>query len=312
MSSVLDYISCPRCRAEASFEYVCGTAEQFINCPRCGYTESVVAKWDEANNLAGYEHNVCEAAGALWYRRVDSPAYCLHALETERQVLDAERWLSDQLQAGTVESSTACLTRWNDQSKAVELVLGTFAEWSHLGTRPAAAEDLVKQQPRRDLRRFLMVVETYDATLRYVCGHTGTAPVLLLEEQKKAPEDSILGAELPCPECRKSRDWAAWDLGSITPAAATMLRRAEARWENLLADGSSNKVTAANCHPPDHFEAAAIFYATYPERKRKHPESIGFLLQVRGWSDQDIEDKKWLCDCAGCRATPMTKPCERP
>ena len=32
----------------------------------------------------------------------------------------------------------------------------------------------------------------------------------------------------------------------------------------------------------------------FPERGREHPQSMGFQLQLEGWSDEDIAAKKWL------------------
>jgi hypothetical protein len=47
-------------------------------------------------------------------------------LHSEEEFAKAERWLKEQLAARTVEESTARLTRWNNETRSADLVLGTF------------------------------------------------------------------------------------------------------------------------------------------------------------------------------------------
>jgi hypothetical protein len=43
-------------------------------------------------------------------------------------VADAEKWLSEQLAKGDVEPQSSYLTRWNNETKQIELVIGKFYE----------------------------------------------------------------------------------------------------------------------------------------------------------------------------------------
>jgi hypothetical protein len=45
---------------------------------------------------------------------------------TKAEFRRAERWLRKQLDTGTVEADTAYLTRWNSETKKIELIIGTF------------------------------------------------------------------------------------------------------------------------------------------------------------------------------------------
>jgi hypothetical protein len=60
----------------------------------------------------------------LFFRHTDERFFYAHLLNTSRQVVEAERWLREALRAGTVDAETACLTRWNDETRRIEVVLG--------------------------------------------------------------------------------------------------------------------------------------------------------------------------------------------
>jgi hypothetical protein len=51
MGSVMEYIECPRCKSEqcvVDFHYK--TGNEFVGCPDCGYSYSIVNEWaDDAN-----------------------------------------------------------------------------------------------------------------------------------------------------------------------------------------------------------------------------------------------------------------------
>ncbi len=70
--------------------------------------------------------------------RIDRPTgktrFVLAAEAVFRRALhDAEHWLRGQLENGSVQADTAYLTRWNDQTEQVEMVLGEFYVWPETG-----------------------------------------------------------------------------------------------------------------------------------------------------------------------------------
>jgi len=65
-----------------------------------------------------------KGAGVLWLRYAgERPIYC-HYLHTPTEVLAAEHWLREGLTTGVVESGTCFLTRWNNDTQRVEVVVG--------------------------------------------------------------------------------------------------------------------------------------------------------------------------------------------
>lgn len=127
MSTVSDLVKCPQCGyEEADYEFNCRTRGEETLCNRCGYRESWEAKRDEDGQLLGWKHDISQGAGALWYRPTEGIAYACHSLHSANELAEAERWLKERLAAGTVEEDTARLTRWNKETRSVELVLGTL------------------------------------------------------------------------------------------------------------------------------------------------------------------------------------------
>ena len=47
MGSVIDYIECPNCKAEAYSDFYYKTGEEYINCNNCGYHYSATYKRDD-------------------------------------------------------------------------------------------------------------------------------------------------------------------------------------------------------------------------------------------------------------------------
>ena len=56
------------------------------------------------------------------------PIFC-HYLHTPTEVLAAERWLREGLSAGGLETGTCFLTRWNEQTRQVECVVGELLDF---------------------------------------------------------------------------------------------------------------------------------------------------------------------------------------
>ncbi len=94
-----------------------------IECPRCGYFAEYVR-----NDKTGHwvKKRTAAGAGVLLYRAAGSIAFFRTILATPEAVAKAEVELRDGLATGTVEQ--ACLTRWNEQTRTVEDVVGEFAK----------------------------------------------------------------------------------------------------------------------------------------------------------------------------------------
>src|ERR1700688_1973942 len=124
MSTVLGQVKCPQCGCEeANYEFDCRTSEEETLCPQCGYRESWEAKRDEDGQFLDWKHDISQGVGVLWYRPADGIAFACHSLHTAAEFAKAEGWLKEQLVAGTVHKDTARLTRWNKESRRVELVI---------------------------------------------------------------------------------------------------------------------------------------------------------------------------------------------
>ncbi len=69
----------------------------------------------------------------MWYSGKDRGVFCSNSLNTAKQVLEAERWLREALDKGQIDPEVSYLTRWNHETKQVELVIGKFYEWAEDG-----------------------------------------------------------------------------------------------------------------------------------------------------------------------------------
>ncbi|SPE25288.1 hypothetical protein SBA5_490063 [Candidatus Sulfotelmatomonas gaucii] len=305
MSSVLDYRKCPQCKFEqADFEYNCRTFEEYLQCRMCGYCEVVDREIDNEGKVT-YKHKINEGAGALFYRWQGAIGYTSYFLSTQEEVTEAEQWLREKLAAGQVRPSSAYVSRWDKETRSVEFVIGRLFEFSNYDPD----DEIPEQKGPSDLRPFQLVEQRYQAKLRYSCGHILESWILLLQGQPAPAATAILRTDVPCLACLPkfisgAGDFSAEELATVCSCRTRL-------WENRWIDGSGEYVTPAFDHPQSLEEAASRFYAAYPERKQCHPESMGFHLQCEGWSDEEIAAKKWLCDCAGCRAKPMSLGCMR-
>lgn len=63
------------------------------------------------------------------YRRAGEHSCHRHLLNTPRQWLDAEDWLREHLDNEIIDPQTACLTRGNDQTSSVEVVVGEILDF---------------------------------------------------------------------------------------------------------------------------------------------------------------------------------------
>jgi hypothetical protein len=130
MSSVLDLIECPQCGyKEADHEYYCRTGgENVTTCRRCGYHETWTAKRDQEGNPCGWKHDIDEGFGALCYGPTGGGGFACGCLHSAKELADAEQWLRERLAQGDFEPQSSYLTRWNSETKQVELVIGDLHE----------------------------------------------------------------------------------------------------------------------------------------------------------------------------------------
>lgn len=269
-------MKCTQCGYdEAETEFNCRTSEESVQCRKCGYCESTDAKW-EGENLVGYTHQVTQGAGALFFRRKGAIWYTSYFLATQQEVTDAEKWLREKLACGEVRHSSAYVSRWNEEANAVEFLVGRFFE---PGTYDPD-DEMPEQRGSSDLRPFQLASKRLQVKLSYSCSHVLDGWIVLLERQPEPPPEKIFATQLPCLDCLP-------DVAAASPKLP--LRHS---WENRDLAGGSNIVTPAFSHPESLEESASLFYAAFPERKRMHPQSIGFQLQLEGWSDQEISEKK--------------------
>jgi len=127
MSSVSDLVKCPQCGyEEAGYEFDRRSRGEETLCNRCGYRESWEAKREQDGQFLGWKHDISKGFGVLWCRGTGGIAFKWHSLHSQEELAEAERWLKEHLADGTVEEDTARLTRWNNESRSVELVLGTL------------------------------------------------------------------------------------------------------------------------------------------------------------------------------------------
>jgi hypothetical protein len=134
MSSVLDSITCPQCGySEATVDFDCRTSEEETSCRHCGFYESWTAKRDQDGKPRGWTHEINKGFGALWYRVKGAIGFAGLFLNSVHELADAEEWLRERLEKAEVEPDTSYLTRWNHETKQVELVIGKFYEWTESG-----------------------------------------------------------------------------------------------------------------------------------------------------------------------------------
>ena len=129
MSSVLDQIECRQCGyKQADYQYYCRIAEDVTICRHCGYHESWTAKRDQDGMPCGWTHEIDQGFGALWYTKKGSSEFANSCLRSAQELAEAEQWLRERLAKGEVEPQNSYLTRWNKETKQVELVIGEYSE----------------------------------------------------------------------------------------------------------------------------------------------------------------------------------------
>jgi hypothetical protein len=198
------------------------------------------------------------------------------------------------------------VSRWDKDDNTVKFVIGRFFELSSYD----AYDEISEQQGPLDLRPFQLVEKSQQVKLQYLCEHLADGWLILLNGQPVPGANVVFRTSLFCLDCLSKYTISTSDDGGDQWAAVLEMRRTRL-WENRRLDGIGDYVMPAFDHSQTLEDAASRFYTAYPGRKQFHPESVGFLLQLKGWSGEDIAVKKWLCDCTGCRAMPKTLGCKK-
>jgi hypothetical protein len=127
MSTVQDFVDCPQCGfGEADYLCTSPCRSQAIMCQRCGYQEDWDLKYNPVEQDRRWQHAIRKGFGVMSYLRAGAPSRPIHFLHTKDELLDAERWLRDQLASGAIATQSAYLTCWNDETKNVEVLLGNL------------------------------------------------------------------------------------------------------------------------------------------------------------------------------------------
>jgi hypothetical protein len=125
------FVQCPQCGFEEA-DYICWykSGEDETTCLRCGYHEWWGIKRDDEDNYCEdvnhhwiWKHGTDKGYGVLCYRETGQIAYIYRDLYSPQELVDVEAWLHEQLRKGEVEADSY-LTRWNDETKQVDSVIG--------------------------------------------------------------------------------------------------------------------------------------------------------------------------------------------
>ena len=116
---------CQQCTAHsAHFKYDSRAGGYEIACGRCGRLEYHETKYDDDGNYCGFRHESSQGYGVLFFRYTSGHEFYSHSLNTFREVIDAESWLREALRSEMVDPETASLTKWDDEGRRIEVVLG--------------------------------------------------------------------------------------------------------------------------------------------------------------------------------------------
>ncbi len=116
---------CQQCRAQsAHFEHDTRAGGYEIACGRCGRLEHHETKYDDEGTYSGFRHESSQGFGVLFFRDTSDHEFYSCSLNTPTQLVEAEAWLRERIRTGGVDADTASLSRWNDEIRQLEPVLG--------------------------------------------------------------------------------------------------------------------------------------------------------------------------------------------
>jgi hypothetical protein len=123
MSTYQGYVYCPQCGyGKATCIHDNGNHSEDIMCTACGYEEKWVLTY--SNGDCHWENPIQKGYGVM---KCNLPGG-VHFLHTKEELFEAELWLREKLNSGAIVAQSAYLTRWNDESKSVGVILGDLAK----------------------------------------------------------------------------------------------------------------------------------------------------------------------------------------
>lgn len=111
MGSVIDYIECPNCKAEAHSDFYYKSGEEYINCNNCGYYYSATIKSrDKAySELTDEDWNIQECIspfGAYRLKYKESVSTQCGSLRNEAEWNEFKKEVMDDVEYPNVEMFT--------------------------------------------------------------------------------------------------------------------------------------------------------------------------------------------------------------
>jgi len=129
------------------------TAESARTEPRAGAAATTKAGPRSATRRASPAagiHEINEGFGALFYGSLGGGGFASSCLRSAQELAKAERWLREALAKGEVKPKNSYLTRWNKETKWVELVVGEFYEWPETAAQGATDEQTEEMPDSRE------------------------------------------------------------------------------------------------------------------------------------------------------------------
>jgi Zn ribbon nucleic-acid-binding protein len=127
MGCVDSEIECPQCAySEAALSYYYREGRTVISCFRCGFEESKGPVRDANGKETGWKQEATYGAGAMRYENTGGIGSVLCCLHEAQEVAESEVWLWRHIASGKISKKTCYLTRWNEEKKQVESVVGIF------------------------------------------------------------------------------------------------------------------------------------------------------------------------------------------
>jgi hypothetical protein len=101
MTTMTEYKTCPQCGFErAVFDMDCDTGESTLDCRSCGHSD--VVERVVTDGKITWRHLVAPGFGAMWHGHIDGGSWQANYLHDEDGVIEAERWLRNEMAAGKI------------------------------------------------------------------------------------------------------------------------------------------------------------------------------------------------------------------
>ena len=126
-------IQCPQCGFQCAEYDISRATEKFswiyITCNKCGFRASWEPLCDPDGNHCGWTHDMQKGAGVLHYRSVGvNGMFFIEPLDKAAKAAEAGDFLRRGFENGEIDPNFSCLTKWNDDTGQVEMVIGEFPE----------------------------------------------------------------------------------------------------------------------------------------------------------------------------------------